>query len=162
MKEKLIRYLEWAHFNSIRNPTPKYKIPLLANFLAAFSYTIISIVLICKQEASIIVYGLNILCLFRTLISNIINASKVTDSGTGAKICEKHEGNSHYHLKVCFLGAIFFVATILLLLLINEPSAPIIKTFASICVAIVFIDDCEDVIVCAYGAEIIVKGGDTT
>ncbi len=160
MKEKLRRYLEWANFNIIRNTTPKYQIPLLVDFLAAFLYTAVSIILIWKQEASTIVYLLNILCLFRALMNNIINASKVTDSNIDVDVetYKKHEGNSHYHNKVTLLGTIFFMAMLLLILLLKEPSDCIIKTFASLFIAVVFINDCEDIIICAYGAEINMKG----
>ena len=153
MERKLKDYLEWANFN-IKNPSPQYKLPLLCDFSVALLYTAISIVLICMQKASVIVYGLNILCLVRALISNIISASKVTNSIVGAEIDKKHEGNSHYHIEVYILGSVFFMAMLLLLALLKEQSGLIIKLFTSLVIVVVFVNDCEDMVVCAFDAEI--------
>lgn len=46
------------------------------------------------------------------------------------------------------------MAMLLSVLLIKEPSDWIVKTFTSLCIAVVFINDCEDMVICAYGAEI--------
>lgn len=107
MGKLLKSYLEWANFNKIRNTPPKYIAPLLLDFFIALLYAFASIVLICIQDASIIVFGLNIVCLLRAILSNIVNASKVTESKCDVAVNKKHEGNSHYHYKVCILGTVF-------------------------------------------------------
>lgn len=88
----------------------------------------------------------------------MISAAKVTDkvkkSIVGAEIDKKHEGNSHYHHEVYILGSIFFMAMFLLLALLKEPSSFTIKLFTSLVIVVVFANDCEDMIVCAFDAEI--------
>lgn len=69
-----------------------------------------------------IVLGLNIICLLRVLIQNTISASEVTELKRKAGIQEKHEDNSHYHIKECVICVVFSTTVVFWGALFIEPS----------------------------------------
>lgn len=163
MREKIKRlsatpkkYLEWAGFD-VYEQKAKFVRRSFADVIVALIYSSVSILLIVMQQADIIVLGLNILCLFRALISNTVSASEVTiKKNQLSDIEKKHERNSHYHNKARILATLLFFIVIIWWVLIYEKnfSTLLIKIFAGIAIFAVFLNDCEDNVVYAYNASI--------
>lgn len=153
VSNKCSNYLIWANFTLGRD-TPRYKKRLYVDALLAIAYAIISVVLIWLQKADMIVLGLNIICLLRVLIQNTISASEVTELKRKAGIQEKHEGNSHYHIKECVICVVFSITVVFWGALFIEPSNLFTKLLATIAILIVCCNDCENIVIYAYDASI--------
>lgn len=153
MGKKFRRYLEWANFD-IGEGKPRYKVRLWIDALLARAYTVFSVILIWIQAADMAVFGLNTICLFRSLIHNTLNASEITAS---RNVEEKHEQYSHYHVKVLILFVSAVLFGIVWILLGIEKSANVgllIKVFASIAIGIICLNDLEELVIYAYSATI--------
>lgn len=141
----------------IQSEKPQYKIRLLIEAISIIAYTIISIVLVCKQNASFIVLGLNILCVFRILIHNTINASasKVRSKDRRKNISDNLQNFCYYHIKVAVMAVTEGILLIVFGCLLFEKgsNAPaVIKALAILALGLVCVDECDEKIIYAYNA----------
>ena len=150
MDELLRKYLKRRNFK-MGSEMSQYKKRLLLDFIAALVYGTVSVVLICIQEAALVVLGLNILCIFRALMSTTISASEVTKKMEGAEVDKTC--SSHYREKAILLGAFFFFAVVILVLLLFDFSIVFTKVFASLAIGVTFLNDTDNII-CAYNAKL--------
>lgn len=156
-------YLRKVGF-TIRNEKPKYVKRLWSDGIAAIIYSVVSIVLICFEEADVIVLMLNILCLFRATISNTISASQVTCRNDEVDIADQQgKVYKYYHLKATAYAAGFFFIVLAWVILLNSngESNILIKIYSSVAIGAVLLNDIENDFVCAYEAMInpIMVGG---
>lgn len=148
-------YLEWAGF-SIKALKPRFLGRISADAVAAMIYSFASVVLIWIQHADLVVFGLNILCLFRAIINNTILASEVTLKSKNPDIAHKQKKNRYYHVKAGFLITCFVFSVVIWTVLLYEGNNTtiLIRFFASISILLVLINDSENMAVCAYNASI--------
>ncbi len=150
--DKLLKtYLIGRGFE-LKSVTFQYKVRLRCDFLVAIVYAIVSSILIVVQEADLIVLGLNILCSFRALISNTINASEVTKAKESADINKRC--SSHYRDKAFILGTFSLMATVSWCLLLFDRSSLLVKGIAIIAVLVVFVNDTDNIVIYAYNAKL--------
>lgn len=154
--ECLRKYLISKGF-TLKEEKPRCCFAILLDTIIAIIYTIISIGLILLQKSDILILILNLFCLGRALINNIIYASQLTKKIKDADIENKHiVKNEYYHSRAKQLGiilAISFAGAFILKLEGNEKTA-IIKLFACTASVAILWNDCQNNLICAYGASI--------
>lgn len=148
-------YLEWAGFH-IKELKPRFLVRICADAVAAMTYSFVSIAFIWIQKADLVVFGLNLLCLFRAMINNTILASEVTSKRKKTDITQKQKTNKYYHVKAGFLMVCFVFSVVIWTILIYESNNTtiLIRFFASVSILLVLINDGENMAVCAYNASI--------
>lgn len=151
MGELLKKYLKSRGFE-LKDGKLQYKVRLRSDFFAAMVYAIASSILICIQEADLIVLGLHILCEYRALINNTITASEVTKAKEGAGIHKKC--SSHFSNKAVILSALLFMAVLSWCLLWIDFSSLFVKTLAIIAIITVFLNDTDNIVILAYNAKL--------
>lgn len=144
----------------------RFQCRLIIDMGVAFIYSFVSIFLIWKQTATLVVLILNVLCLTRSMIGNTISASEITLRARKIDIEAKLERNSHFHKKSIALAVAWvFLLTFIISSFIDQVvvfssfvdqmavSSPV-KTYASLTLIIVLLDDWERDFVNMYNAVI--------
>ncbi|MCI8370871.1 MAG: hypothetical protein HFI75_00455 [Lachnospiraceae bacterium] len=153
ISEKCKAHLIWANFE-LRLDEPRYKIRLWVDSFAILAYTIISIVEIWRQNADMIVLLLNILCLFRALLKNTMDAADSTKLKYKTPIEGNHAKHNYYHLKVGITGIAFAMAAAICAALFIESSNMVTKLLATISIFVVCMNDIDNTVIYAYDADV--------
>lgn len=161
MEEKVQRalalpkiYLEYVGF--ALEDRARFQSRLIIDMGVAFIYSFVSIFLIWKQNTTLVVLILNVLCLTRSMIGNTISASEITLRAHKTDIEAKLERNSHFHKKSIALAVAWvFLLTFIISSFIDQIvfSSPV-KAYASLTLIIVLLDDWERDFVNMYNAVI--------
>lgn len=151
--EKCKAHLIWANFE-LGFDEPRYKRVLWIDSFTILAYTIVSIVEIWRQNADMIVLLLNILCLFRALLKNAMDAADATELKYKTSIEGNHAKHNYYHLKVGMTGIAFAMAVVICAALFIESSNMVTKLLATISIFVVCINDIDNIVIYAYGADV--------
>lgn len=130
----------------------RYSLRLTGNACLLLIYSMISIILLWLQSADLIVLGLNILCLFRSALTNTVNASEVNDSRSIDDITINRY--TYYHIKsaVTIVASVF--AFIVWCSLVFEHNTLLTKVMATFMILLVCANDCEDIAIYAFKATV--------
>lgn len=156
ISEKCKEHLIWANFD-LGLQVPRYKKRLWIDSFAILAYTIISIEEIWRQNADMVVLLLNILCLFRALIKNTIDAADVTKLKSKTQIEGNYVKHNYYHLRICITGVAFAMAAAIYATLFIESSNMVTKMLATLSILIVCINDIDNTIIYAYDAGVSIE-----
>lgn len=151
--EKCKAHLIWANFE-LGLDEPRYKRRLWVDSFAVLAYSLTSIVEIWQQNADMIVLVLNILCLFRALLKNTMDAADATKTKCKTPINGNHAKHNYYHLKVGITGIAFAMASAICVALFIESSNIVTKLLATIAIFVVCMNDIDNTVIYAYDANI--------
>lgn len=150
------RYLKWAGFK-LRDEELKYKKRILCEGICEASYSFFSILLICLNEADLIVMWLNLICLLRIVIHNSIY---VTETSKELEYLNgKQRIFTYYHLKMAvviaavLVFAIFFAGTVIR----SRDCGSAMKIISVSINILILFDSCEELAVYGYGASIVAR-----
>lgn len=121
----------------------------------AFLYTIVSMMCIITDRASMIVLFLNLCCTIRVAIKNAIQSSRTTnvimeERGLNKKSSEKYH---YFHIALVQI-TIIFIAVLIMVTLNWDMRAVIIRVFSILLILLVLFDDLESACVCIFDAYI--------
>lgn len=143
---------------------PKYFKRNLAEVLLSFLYFLISFICVIIDEASILVFVLNALCLSRIILKNSMLSSSTTDY-IKEKLAEKNLSDSektpnnaigkyyYFHKGIIQLTLLGFSVIILIFMNLNTSSI-LIKGLTFFTMLLVFLDDLDSMFVNTFDAYI--------
>lgn len=148
------KYLEWAGFN-LKNNNIEYRKLLISEAACYAIYTLVSIVLICKNEPETVVMWLNVICLVQVIIHNVIYASETSKKMELLNI--KHKIFNYYRLKIAaVIAASTVVAIITAVSAIHSvPLGPYEKLITVLAILLVLFNYFEELAIYGYGASIV-------
>lgn len=145
------KYLQWHKMN-IQYKEAQYKKRLFCDAFFAFLYSFISIFLIWIQLADIVVMITNILNMIRSILTTSINASDANKLITIENV--NNHSFTYYHIKSAIMITALIFACIILISLLLEFNSLIIKIMTTMIMIIIFMNDCDDIIIQAYHATV--------
>lgn len=150
------RYLKWAGFK-LKGGGVKYKRQLLYEGICEALYSFFSILLICLNEADLIVMWLNLICLVRIIIHNSIY---VTETSKELECLNRKQKIFHYyHLKMAVVIAAILVFAIMFAdtVVRSLDCGPIIKMISVLINVLILFNNCEELAIYGYDASIVVR-----
>ncbi len=150
IKKHLVRIGYGLESNSIENEGY-----LILEAVCYALYALISIVLICINEAETVVMCLNLICLLQVVLHNIIHASELSKGLE--ELNRKHRIFNYYHLKITIIITVILslAAATTIVAIPLQSFGKMIKIVSIFAIVIIFIDNCEELVICGYSASIV-------
>lgn len=156
--EKCKIYLKHKNFIPGIN-IPRHSKILWTDAVIAFIYSAVSVILIWLNIADIIVLGLNILCLFRAMISNKLSEYEIIESSDIENDFSKY---SRYHIRIIIICIVTIYSILIWSIFVLKPTlvttileiGVLIKSSTSIAILVVLGNDWEDIVIYAFDATV--------